>query len=62
VHAILHKLVVMSHAYPPHDIVIVTQLPLAQVAVVCDPPAQEAGTHVVGQHCPVAAQLLLPEQ
>jgi len=54
--------VIASQAYPPHDVVVVTQLPLAHVAVVCDPPAHDAGTHVVGQHCPVAAQLLLPEQ
>jgi hypothetical protein len=35
------------------------QLPDAQVAVVCEPPAHDAGTHAVGQHCPVAAQVPL---
>jgi hypothetical protein len=47
-----------SHAYPPHDVVVGTQLPLAHVDTVCDPPAHDAGTHAVVQHWPVAAQLL----
>jgi hypothetical protein len=56
--ATLHKFVPESHAYPLHDVVLVTQLPLVHVAVVCEPPAHDAGTHAVAQHCPVAAQFV----